>query len=220
MSATISDTFMKTTLQLDDTETAFVKIDPVYSPESKQIIFCGNKKLNFSEMKKPETIDYLKEIVDEVITNANEDDFKGLLLVPSFALGETLASAVPSKTKIFLHRRGEKIDPLVNAFKDYKGAAVLISPSIYEGLDFPNDASRYQILVKAPFASLGDKRIEYIANVYPDIYKIMTIMKIVQGVGRSVRNKDDWAYTFVLDKNIEFLFFSPLNVWKNQFSVS
>lgn len=219
MSATISPDFMRITMDLDKGETAFVGLDPVYDPENKQIIFCGNKKLNYYSMKDPETIQYLQDVVKEVVSNANDDGYKGLMLTPSFAVGETLSKAIPKSTKIFLHKSGMKIDALVKEFKAYNGKAILISPSIYEGLDFADDYSRYQIIVKAPFPSLGDKRMEYIANNYPDIYKIMTIKKIVQGMGRSVRNKNDWALTIVLDQTAEQLFKSPLNVWRQQFQI-
>ena len=220
MSATISPEFMKITMQLDKDNTAFVGLDPVYDPENKQIIFCGNKRLNYVAMKDPETISYLQEVVHEITSNAAADGYKGLMLTPSFAVGETLSKAIPKGTKVFLHTSGVKSGALVKEFKEYKGGpAILISPSIYEGLDFADDLSRYQIIVKAPFPSLGDKRMEYIAKNYPDIYKIMTIKKIVQGIGRSVRNKDDWALTVILDQTAEQLFKSPLNVWRKQFKI-
>ena len=220
MSATISPEFMKTTMQLDAATTGYVGLDPVYDPENKQIMFCGNKRLNYSSMKDPETISYLQEVVREIVSNAADDGYKGLMLTPSFAVGETLSKAVPRGTKVFLQKSGIKIDALVKEFKAYTGGpAILISPSIYEGLDFADDLSRYQIIVKAPFPSLGDKRMEHIAKNYPEVYKIMTIKKIVQGIGRSVRNKDDWAVTFVLDQTAEQLFKSPLNVWRKQFKI-
>ena len=219
MSATISDSFMKMTMDLDQEETAFIKLDPVYSPDSKQIMFCAPGKLNYRSMKDPEMIKVLKEMVNEIVINANEDGYKGLMLTPSFAVSEMLASAVPRETKIFLHKQGQKVDAVIAEFKAYKGKSILISPSIYEGLDFADDLSRYQIIVKCPYPSLGEKRMAHIADKYPEVYKIMTLMKIVQGIGRSVRNKDDFAVTFILDQNAEFLFKSPLNVWRNQFTV-
>ena len=219
MSATISPDFMRITMELDKGETAFVGLDPVYDPENKQIIFCGNKKLSYYTMKDPDTIQYLQDVVREVVSNANDDGYKGLMLTPSFAVGETLSKAVPKATKVFLHKSGMKIGDLVREFKAYKGKAILISPSIYEGLDFADDFSRYQIIVKAPFPSLGDNRMKHIADKYPDIYKIMTIKKIVQGLGRSVRNKDDYCLSFILDQTAEQLFKSPLNVWRNQFTI-
>lgn len=220
MSATISPEFMKTTMQLDSATTAFVGLDPVYPPENKQIIFCGNKRLNYSTMKDPATIQYLQDVVREIVSNASDDGLKGLMLTPSFAVGEVLSTAIPRGTKVFLQKSGIKIDALVKEFKEFKGGpAILISPSIYEGLDFADDLSRYQIIVKAPFPSLGDKRMSYIANNYPDVYKIITIKKIIQGIGRSIRNKDDYALTFILDQGAEQLFKSPLNVWRNQFQI-
>jgi len=94
MSATISPDFMRITMELDKGETAFVGLDPVYDPENKQIIFCGNKKLSYYTMKEPDTIQYLQDVVREVVSNANDDGYKGLMLTPSFAVGETLSKAV------------------------------------------------------------------------------------------------------------------------------
>lgn len=219
MSATISAEFMNTTLDLKPHDTAFIKCDPVYDPANKPINFIGNHRLNYSAMNNPEIIRELQETVAAIVDAGAEDEYKGLLLVPSFAVGEQMVKLINNKkSKIFLHKPGEKIDKIVNEFKSYNKPAVLVSPSIYEGLDFADDHSRYQIILKSPFASLGDKRVKYIADNYSEIYRIMTIKKIVQGVGRSVRNKNDFCVTFILDKNAEILFKSSLNVWKNQFS--
>ena len=80
--------------------------------------------------------------------------------------------------------------------------------------------NRYLFAVDIYFViSIYDKRMEHIAKNYPEVYKIMTIKKIVQGIGRSVRNKDDWSVTFVLDQTAEQLFKSPLNVWRKQFKI-
>lgn len=220
MSATISDEFMITTMGLNPEETAFIKLPPVYDPENKTIVFSGAHKLNFAAMKDQAVLNDLCETVKTILDDAHNDNYKGLILTPSFDVTEMIANIIPSHTKIFQHKRGTKIDPLIQQFKAYTGgSAVLISPSIYEGLDFKDDFSRFQIIFKAPYPSLGDKRMKYIASNYPKVYRIMTLMKIVQGVGRSVRNKDDWAITFMLDKNAEELFNSNLNVWYDQFNV-
>jgi len=94
---------------------------------------------------------------------------------------------------------------------------VLISPSLFEGVDLPDDASRFQIIVKAPYASLGDNRIKYIAENHKDIYSLNTILKIVQGCGRSVRSQNDHCTTYFLDNNIRWLWNSDDNIWKNEF---
>lgn len=220
MSATISDDFMISTLGLNKGDTAFIKLDPVYDPANKTIAMVGEHRLNFTSLKDPDVVNSMKDSIRLILQDAAEDKYKGLIITPSFAMGEMILDAIPRDYRVFHHKSGMKIDSIISQFKAYTGgSAVLISPSIFEGLDFKDDYSRFQIICKAPFPSLGDKRMKYISKNYPDVYRIMTIMKIVQGVGRSVRNKDDWAVTFTIDKMIEDLFRSHLNVWKNQFNI-
>lgn len=219
MSATISDDYMITTMGLKREETVFIKLPPIYDPENKTVVMVGNHRLNFKSLKEQHVIDDLKESVNMILTDALADEYKGLIILPSFAMGEMIVDSVPKGMKVFHHKSGMKIDPIIKQFKECDKSAVLISPSIFEGLDFKDDYSRFQLLLKCPYPSLGDKRMKYISQNYPDVYRTMTLMKIVQGIGRSVRNKDDFAITFVLDKMIEELFKSNLNVWKDQFNV-
>lgn len=219
MSATISDEFMKTTLGLDSNSIGYVKLDPVYDPKNKEVVMCPVGSLNYEAMKNPKIISSIKNSI-KIITDdhGKQQKQKGLILVPSFFLGNQIANTL-SGIKVFNHQSGIKLDKLIREFKEFKGAAVLISPSIFEGLDFADDHSRYQIIVKAPFPSLGEKRMKEIATRYPNVYKIITLKKIVQGIGRSVRSSNDWATTYILDKNAELLFNGNLNVWKNQFNI-
>ena len=83
---------------------------------------------------------------------------------------------------------------------------IIVSPSILEGIDLKNDFSRFQIFIKVPFASLGDNWVKKRMESDSNWYARDTILKIVQGAGRSIRSKDDWAHTFILDSNINRLF--------------
>jgi Rad3-related DNA helicase len=219
MSATISDEFMIQTMNLPRDITAFIKVDPIYPAENKPVMFIGSHKLNYENMNNPNVIKELRENIYAILDQANEEKNKGIMFTSSFKLGEQLTDKFPKHTKLFLHKSGVDINKLINDFKSYQGSALLVSPSIYEGLSFDDDLSRFAILSKCPYPSLGEKRMKYIADNYPDIYKIITIKKIIQAIGRSVRNKDDHAITFVLDCNIEYLFNSQLNVWKNEFKI-
>lgn len=220
MSATISDKYIIDTLALDPSTVGFVKLPPVFDPASKQIVFVGDRALNYSLMNDDKVIaDLAKQCTTIVNAHANMDE-KGLILVPSFKVAEQIANGMTGRSRIFLHNRGTVLADLIKEFKACQKPAVLISPSIFEGLDFAGDASRYQIVLKAPYPSLGEKRMKHIADKYGDIYRLMTLKKIVQGIGRSVRSEDDYATTYVLDANVKKLFDSPLNVWKDQFEVS
>jgi ATP-dependent DNA helicase DinG len=117
------------------------------------------------------------------------------------------------------HIQGIHLKNFLSEHKTKQYATVLMSPSLFEGIDLPNNESRFQIFVKAPYPSLGDKRIKYIFEKYPDIYERITLYKIIQGFGRSTRNKDDHSITYALDSNISRLFYGQSNHWIDEFFI-
>jgi Rad3-related DNA helicase len=76
---------------------------------------------------------------------------------------------------------------------------VLMGPSILEGLDLAAEKSRFQVFMKVPFPSLGDKFVSAKMNYQPDWYDWKTTISVLQGIGRSVRSESDWAVTYFLD---------------------
>ena len=225
MSATVSPEFMKKTLNLEEDKTKFIKLNPTFPAENKEVVFFDTLSLSYSSLQVPETVKQLRKNVAKVVKFHIEDGQRGIILTPSFKLQSELVSelrAQPnfSKYKLFEHLQGTKLEHTLEAFKSYKdGPAVLISPSMFEGVDLPGDLSRFQILVKAPYPSLADKRMKFILDHHPDLYNIVTIMKMVQGAGRSVRSPDDHAVTYFMDKNAERLFNSKQNIWKDEFKI-
>ena len=222
MSATISKDYITETLQLKESDVEFIKVAPTFSSNNKQIIFYDVRSLNYKNMQDPSVIKAICSNTANIVKNHVEGfQENGIVLTPSFAIAEKMAEAVRRskvKVEVFEHKRGEKIEELIRSFKASKKTRVLISPSIYEGIDLPDDLSRYQVIVKAPFPSLAEKRMNYILKNHPKIYELLTIQKIVQGCGRSVRSIDDHAITYILDANAQRLFNSALNVWRDEFS--
>ena len=80
---------------------------------------------------------------------------------------------------------------------------VLISPSLYTGLDLKDNLSRFQIIVKVPYPDLGDRWINEKRKINEQWYIWQTTLRLVQGYGRSIRSKEDSAITYVLDSGFE-----------------
>lgn len=214
MSATVSKEYLCHAIGLNPEDTKEIILDPVFSPENKKFIFIKPINVNNHSLKEQTTINHIVKTCDNII-KFHEDE-KGIILTPSFKLTETISSRLRSYHNIIEHKQKTKVIDVIEEFKSSKDG-ILISPSIFEGLSLDDDLCRFIILTKAPFASLVDKRIEYIAKNYPDIYKLMTLMKIVQGSGRAVRNINDHAVVYAIDSNIKKLFDSELNIWHNEF---
>jgi len=76
---------------------------------------------------------------------------------------------------------------------------ILISPSMYEGIDLKDDLGRFGIICKIPFSSLVDPQIKRRMEIDHVWYQWQTVLKIIQAYGRIVRSQKDWGYSFILD---------------------
>lgn len=221
MSATISDTFLFQTMMMDEKKTKFIKLPPEFDPQNKKVVFYKTQQLSYKTMSDPAVLKNLVTSVNEIANHHSKKNERGLILAPSFLVTEMISRELRNKNfTVIEHVKGEKLVDALEKFKKFKGQCVFVTPSAYEGIDLPGDICRWQVIVKAPYPSLGEKRMKHIADMYGNVYKMMTLLKIIQGAGRSVRGRDDWATTYILDKNASWLFEDKkLNVWKDEFDV-
>jgi Rad3-related DNA helicase len=122
---------------------------------------------------------------------------RGLVHVSSYYQAREVVQQCQSKRLITHENARDKDIRLEEMFA--KPGAVLVSPSSHEGLDLYGDRSRFQVIAKLPFASLGDKRVKRRVEVDPNWYNLHTAQKFIQGCGRSIRSDSDYAVTYVLD---------------------
>ena len=219
MSATLDDSFVAKTLKIPKSTIKYIKSPPVFPAENKVVVFVNHDNYNYSKLQDKKNLVEISNVVHEIL---NENSTKnGIILTPSFYINEFLSRMIRIKTKINLieHEQGSKLIDYLTLHKQTMDNSVLISPSLFEGIDLPNDYSRFQIFVKAPYPSLSNKRIKYIFEKYPDIYETMTLYKVIQGFGRSTRSNTDYSITYALDRNIARLFFNSKNKWKDEFKV-
>ena len=81
---------------------------------------------------------------------------------------------------------------------------VLISPSLHTGLDLKDELSRFQIITKVPYPNKSDRWTNAKRQVDEEWYYWQTALRLIQAYGRSVRSKDDWARTYVLDSAFSY----------------
>jgi len=94
---------------------------------------------------------------------------------------------------------------VVAAFKDAEPPAILVSPSVEEGFDFPLDECRYQILAKVPFIDGRSPVIKARMQSDKGYGNHIAAMALIQQVGRGVRSSRDFSESFIFDDH--FLWF-------------
>jgi Rad3-related DNA helicase len=107
--------------------------------------------------------------------------------------------------RILTHDTTNRVEKL-EIFKNSRGL-VMISPSFDRGVDLPGDECRCVIICKMPYLHLGDKQVKA-RLAMPNgqrWYNLRTIQTVMQMTGRAVRNKDDHADCFILDKQFSSL---------------
>jgi Rad3-related DNA helicase len=91
-------------------------------------------------------------------------------------------------------------------------ASVLLSPSMMEGVDLVDELSRFQVIIKLPWANLGDVRIKAKSQIDGEWYTNKMWVNILQSSGRSTRHEEDFSITYILDSNFRYFY----DQWKHK----
>jgi ATP-dependent DNA helicase DinG len=119
--------------------------------------------------------------------------------------------------RLLMHDAQNRED-MIEFHMQSKDPTVLISPSMTEGVDLKDDASRFQILCKVPFPYLGDRVIQLRAAKNSNWYSCQTARAVIQALGRSVRNDTDHAVSYILDSDWQRFYRSNRNMFPSEFS--
>ena len=77
---------------------------------------------------------------------------------------------------------------------------VFVSVAFNEGQDWKYDICDAQILLKVPFADIGDKRVKKRIDLgYRQWYENQAMLESIQAYGRAIRAEDDKARFYVID---------------------
>ncbi|HET8720366.1 MAG TPA: helicase C-terminal domain-containing protein [Candidatus Nitrosotenuis sp.] len=201
MSATIEKRGFCENMGINPADVAYVDAPrSPFLPQNRQVEFLNVRKLSQASSQEDE-LSVIKKIDNLMDKHAEE---RGLILTSSEKRCHDIKNNLSEKNQKRIRichsineMRKTQSQLLVEHSENQN--SVLLSSSLWEGVDLKDDLSRFQIIAKTPYPNLGDKRTRIKLKKYPLWYKSQTIMKILQGIGRSIRNENDWAKTYVLD---------------------
>jgi Rad3-related DNA helicase len=201
MSATIEKRGFCENMGIDAADVAYVDAPrSPFLPQNRQVEFLNVSKLSQASSQDDEMA-VIKKIDHLLNTHSNE---RGLILTSSekrcHSIKNNLSEKNQKRIRIChsLNEMGKTQSQVLKEHAQHQDS-VLLSSSLWEGVDLKDELSRFQIIAKTPYPNLGDKRTKIKLKKFPLWYKSQTIMKILQGIGRSIRNENDWAKTYVLD---------------------
>jgi len=198
MSATILDknAFCEL-LGVKESECAFLSLPSPFPVENRPVITAGIGKMSSQHIE--QTLPRLAKAVESIIMEHNEE--KGIIHCHSYKIANYLKRNVRKGKYRLIYHSSEDRDEALERHRKSDKPTILLSPSMTEGVDLRDDLSRFQIICKIPYPYLGDKLIRKKMNKWKWWYPLQTAKTIIQAIGRSVRSKDDYATTYILDED-------------------
>jgi ATP-dependent DNA helicase DinG len=200
MSATIfSKELLCSTLGIPADDACFISVpDSSFPVENRRLYALNTAQLSRASMES--ALQSIAQAVDTIMTNHAGE--RGVIHTTSYQQVNYIMQHVsePNRTRLVTTEGSAERSSLLRTHGS-TGASVLISPSLYQGVDLKDDMSRFQVVVKVPYPDLSDRRTLVKLQQDRGWYDWQTAQRLVQTYGRSVRSETDHAVTYVLDSN-------------------
>jgi ATP-dependent DNA helicase DinG len=139
------------------------------------------------------------ETIDWILKS--RDDRKGIIHTVSYDRQRTILQHSVYRHQMIAPRFAAELPAAIDRFRRAGPGAILISPSVVTGFDFPYDTAEFQILTKVPFPNTRSPIAKARVKRIPHYREIVTAQQIQQATGRVMRAADDRGETFIIDEH-------------------
>ena len=195
MSATILDerTFMRSA-GVPSGASASISVPSPFKPSAFGITFDPIGKMSKSQATETE-----RELLKKVTSILQKHpDVKGVVHTSNYSTARMIGKI--KDARLLVQTCADDREKILREHVTSHEPTLIVSPSMMEGLDLKDDLGRLQIICKVPFPYMGDPVVAIKMQRDPQWYAWCTARAIVQSIGRSVRNADDWTCTYILDE--------------------
>ena len=198
MSATILDwEKFAEYLGIDHSEIYPIRQESPFDNSRNPIRSYENYDLSYKKIKDnaPLTLPIIRDILDE---HAGD---KGIIHTVSYKCKEFLMDEL-NNSRLIDHET-ENRSEILGEFEQSPEPLVLISPSMNEGVDLPDDKCRFQIIYKIPYPNYADRLTMIRANLDQSWYKYKACVSLIQTYGRGMRSENDYCKTYFIDNRLK-----------------
>lgn len=215
MSATVVDKdVFCASIGVDPEEVAYLRMASPFPIENRPIhcVPVGSMSKDNIEKTLPVMVEAVRMLLDK---HPNE---KGIIHTVNYRIAKHILDNVKSN-RLLTHDSNNR-DAVLKAHVECEEPTVLISPSMMEGVDLADDASRFQILCKVPFPYLGDLVVKKRMERDKRWYSYATAKSVIQAFGRSIRNEKDHAVSYILDSDWDRFYLRNFKMFPEEFRSS
>jgi ATP-dependent DNA helicase DinG len=181
-------------LGIDPSESTYLDLPCPFNPEKRPIIYLKFGKMSYYNKK--ETFARAVPIIQKILEKNKEN--KGIIHTANYEFSNWIKSAIIDKRLLFHDSATREKSLTEHLSSQYE--TVLVSPSMINGVDLKDNLSRFQVILKVPFPNLVSTKIKKRLETKPEWYNWKALIDLLQSYGRSIRNDEDWAETYILDE--------------------
>lgn len=194
MSGTILDPDLFTFIMgIDPEKSSYIALPCPFLPEKRPVVYVKFGKMSYYHKK--DTFERAVPVIKRILEKNNEH--KGIIHTSNYELSKWIQTRIKDSRLIF--HESKTREKALSSHLTSKKETVIVSPSMFTGVDLKDDLSRFQIILKVPFPNLTSKKIKRRLETKPEWYNWKALIDLLQAYGRSIRNDDDWAETYILD---------------------
>lgn len=201
MSATLGDVDEYATLMgMKENEYSGLMLPSTFDFTNSPIYMCESGYLSYNAFDK--NID--KVLLDTIKVCNRHPKEKGLIHTGTFKITNLLKEKILSLgntidiNRFLFYQDTKEKEMMIETLRNSTYPYILVGPSLYEGIDLPDDKCRFQVLVKVPYAQMS-RYIKKKMERYPFWYKRNAVEKVIQAIGRSNRHKNDYSTIYLMD---------------------
>ena len=203
MSATVLDVgIMCDALGIERSRVAAFRMKNRFPVERRPIFIDTCGKITGGKAKMHEWGPRMVAKVDKIIKKYPVQ--RGIIHTHNFAIADLLMDGCSDEVKNrFTYQKRFRDKNEMLQFHSEKPNSIIVAPAMHEGVNLVEDLSRVQIICKVPYPNFHeDKQLARRMEIDGRYYDWLTALKLVQSYGRSIRSKDDWADTYIIDESI------------------
>jgi len=197
---------------IKESECEFISLPSPFKPENRPIFLLDSGSMSFKNIDK--TLPKLVKTINSIINLEHKKD-KGIIHCHSYKVANYLYKNLKNN-RLLLHDSTNRLE-VFNTHINSNEPTILLSPSFTEGIDLIGELSKFQIIVKIPFMYLGDYYVRAKMKRVPGWYEWNTVKTIIQSSGRSVRDENDSAITYITDSDWRFFYYKNQKLFPKWF---
>ncbi len=187
-------------------EVECIEVPSTFPIENRPIItkYVGRMSMKHKDKTLPKAADFIETL--------NEEEESIFIHCHSFSNMSTmhdllLARGVPHVVQDRFNRE-ESLTTWCEGIEAGTSPYIFLSVNMTDGIDLYDDRCRNNVMLKVPWASLGDPVIKKrIAKEGYDFYNKEAARKMAQAYGRGVRSATDYCTTYILDTSFNFFYY-------------